>query len=143
MDCELCGRRNADRRAEVEGVSLNVCNDCVSLGKEMPKVEIRPVKRFVPKLPEELSQNIRPDFALVIRREREKRKLTQEKLAKKLNEKLSIIRRIEEGWEPPFVLIKKLEKFFDIKLLEDISEESTPRTSKRENLTIGDVVEIN
>lgn len=119
-----------------------VCSECVSLGKEMSKVELKPTKKITPKLPEELSQNIKSDFALIIRREREKRKLTQEKLAKRLNEKSSIIKRVEEGWEPPFTLIKKLERFFDIKLLEDIKEASTSRTSERKKLTIGDIIEV-
>ena len=68
--------------------------------------------------------------------------LKQEDLAKKLNEKLSVIKRVEEGWEPTPILISKLEKFFNIKLTENAQEKSLEKKTKKEKLTIGDVVEV-
>jgi putative transcription factor len=68
--------------------------------------------------------------------------LTQEELAKKLKEKASVIKRIEEGWEPPLKLINKIEKFFDIKLREKIEEKILDKKSNSTNLTIGDIVEV-
>jgi len=68
--------------------------------------------------------------------------LTQEELAKKLKEKASVIKRTEEGWEPPLKLIKKIEKFFDIELREEIEEEILEKKSDSKRLTIGDVVEV-
>ena len=68
--------------------------------------------------------------------------LTQEELAKKLKEKASIIKRVEEGWEPPTKLINKIEKFFDIKLREKIEEKVLEKKSDSKELTIGDVVEV-
>ena len=67
--------------------------------------------------------------------------LTQEELAKKLKEKLSVIKRIEDGWEPPINLIKKLERFFNIELTEELKEEHFER-KPRKSITIGDVVEV-
>ena len=69
-------------------------------------------------------------------------KLKQEELAKKINEKSSIIKRIEEGWRPPLNLIKKLEKFFNIKLTEKLEESALEKKINKEKLTVGDVVEI-
>jgi len=68
--------------------------------------------------------------------------LTQEELAKKLKEKASIIKRIEEGWEPPLKLINKIEKFFNIKLREQIEEKVLEKKSDSKKLTIGDIVEV-
>jgi uncharacterized protein (TIGR00270 family) len=68
--------------------------------------------------------------------------LTQEQLAKKLNEKSSVIKRIEEGWEPPPTLIRKIEKFFNIKLTEEIEEKPLNKKTEKKKLTIGDVVEV-
>lgn len=69
-------------------------------------------------------------------------KLKQEDLAKKINEKVSTIKRVEESWEPSPNLIKKLEKFFNIKLIEKSEEKTLEKKTSKEKLTIGDVVEI-
>ena len=76
------------------------------------------------------------------RKAREKKKLTQEELSKKLREKASIIKRIEEGWKPSLKLIKKLERFFKVKLREKIVETVLEKKSGSSRLTIGDVVEV-
>lgn len=67
--------------------------------------------------------------------------LTQEQLAKKLKEKMSVIKRIEDGWKPSLTLIRKLERFFNIKLTEELEEEHFER-KPRKDITIGDVVEV-
>ena len=85
---------------------------------------------------------IKTNFHLLIKNERAKRSLTQEELAKKLNEKASLIKRVEEGWEPPLSMIKKLERFFNIELTEEIEEKQIESKTDRKELTIGDVVEV-
>ena len=79
---------------------------------------------------------------MLIKKERTKRNFTQEEIAKKLNEKESIIKRIEDGWEPSLITIKKLEKFFNIKLTEKVEEKQIENKTDRKELTIGDVVEV-
>ena len=140
MECELCGSK-ATRKAKVEGIVLNVCDDCVKFGKEIPTIEFRRTKKKIPKI-EGLEQVLIKDFHKLIRKSREKMNLTQEELAKKLKEKASVIKRIEEGWKPPLKLINKIEKFFDIKLREEIEEKVLDKKSNSTNLTIGDVVEV-
>jgi uncharacterized protein (TIGR00270 family) len=140
MSCEICGSKDENRRARIEGVILGVCNKCVKLGEELPQVNIAP-KRIIVKKIDELDFTLREDFSEIIRKEREKRNLTQEQLAKLLREKSTIIKRIEEGWEPTLEITKRLEKFFKIVLTETPSEVKTQRKNK-EKLTIGDIVEI-
>lgn len=140
MNCEICGSENANRKSKIEGVILNVCDKCVKLGEELARIQIRPSKKFIPKI--ELEEMIKLDFYQTIKKERQKMNLTQEQLAKKLNEKSSVIKRIEEGWEPHVKLIKKLEKFFNIRLTEIPQTKSLEKKQERKKLTIGDVAEI-
>jgi putative transcription factor len=140
-ECELCGSKNATRKTKIDNAILNVCEDCVRFGEEIATVELRPVKKMVTKL-EGLGLAVKSNFHVLVKDERAKRKLTQEELAKKLNEKPSIIKRIEDGWEPPNNTIKKLERFFNVKLTEEIEESKTEKKSGKADLTIGDVVEF-
>ena len=141
MDCEVCGAKNADRRARIEGVILRVCRNCVSLGEELPTVIIEKQKKAPQKIVE-VDKRLVPKFNLILKQVREKRNLTQEEFAGKLSEKVSVIKRIEEGWEPPSGIIKKLERFFNIKLTEEVKEEKIQSKKEKKKLTIGDVVEI-
>ncbi len=113
----------------------------MTFGEEIPIVELREEKRIIPKL-EEMDQAIKSNFRLLVKSERAKRNLTQEDLAKKLNEKVSLIKRVEEGWEPPLNIVKKLERFFNIELTEELEEKQIESKTDKTELTIGDVVEV-
>lgn len=113
----------------------------MTFGEEIPIVELREEKRIIPKL-EEMDQAIKSNFHLLVKNERAKRNLTQEELAKKLNEKASLIKRVEEGWEPPLNILKKLERFFNIELTEELEEKQIESKTDKTELTIGDVVEV-
>lgn len=113
----------------------------MTFGEEIPIVELREEKRIIPKL-EEMEQAIKSNFRLLVKSERAKRNLTQEDLAKKLNEKVSLIKRVEEGWEPPLNIVKKLERFFNIELTEELEEKQIESKTDKTELTIGDVVEV-
>jgi putative transcription factor len=82
------------------------------------------------------------DFSKVIRKSREEKKLTQEELAKRLSEKVSVIKRMEEGWQPSDKLVGKIEKFFGIELKEKAVDLVKEKRQKSKKLTIGDVVDI-
>lgn len=139
-ECELCGAK-ATKKAKVEETVLDVCDKCIKFGKEVNKVEYRVPARKLPKL-EGSEQVMVKDFHKVLRKAREKRKLTQEELAKKLNEKLSVIKRIEDGWHPSNKLAQKLERFFNVKIREEAVELLTEKVGDARKITIGDVVEI-
>ena len=89
-----------------------------------------------------MDQAIKSNFHLLVKNERTKKNLTQEELAKKLNEKVSLIKRVEEGWEPPLSIVKKIERFFNIELMEELEEKQLESKANRKDLTIGDVVEV-
>ncbi|MFQ6009789.1 MAG: helix-turn-helix domain-containing protein [Candidatus Aenigmatarchaeota archaeon] len=137
-ECELCGSK-AVTRTRVEGVVISVCRECAG-GKEI-KEQRNVFRKKVPKLPEELDQAVINNFFRIIKKKREERGLTQKELAKRILEKESVIRRIEEGWEPPFSVVKKLERFFDASFIEKVTSKKTERKST-EKLTIGDIAEV-
>jgi putative transcription factor len=137
-ECEICGAR-ATKKTKIDKAILSVCDKCVSFGLEINPPRIVEAKKALPII--DTGNPIKPNFNVLIRNARDKMKLTQDNLAVRLSEKLSIIKRVEEGWEPSPALISKLEKFFNIKLTEQVEETSIKKRGK-EKLTIGDIVEI-
>ncbi|OGI11715.1 TIGR00270 family protein [Candidatus Micrarchaeota archaeon RBG_16_36_9] len=140
-ECELCGSDKASRKTKIDGAVLTVCNECAGFGEEIKPPAMKIISKKIPKLEE--PENLKSDFSEIIRRSREKTGLKQDGLAKKLNEKSSVIKRVEEGWGPSPSLISKLEKFFNIRLTEKPEEKRLEKKTQKEKLTIGDVVEIN
>jgi uncharacterized protein (TIGR00270 family) len=139
-ECEICGSDKANRKTRIDRAVLTVCEKCVSYGEEIRPIEVKITKKSIPKL--ETVDILKPDFNIIISNSRSKMNLKQEELAKKLNEKLSTIKRVEEGWELTPILISKLEKFFNIELTENPEDKKMEKKTSKERLTIGDVVEI-
>jgi len=64
------------------------------------------------------------EFGRIIREAREKMGLTQEEFSKQLNEKVTIVRKIEAGeFNPPIELARKIEKILKIKLIVPVEED--------------------
>ena len=149
MICDMCGKENDLLVADIEGTELNVCNICAKYGKIIRKIEpTRKIKNIRKKekkeLKEEIIERIVKNYGKIIKAAREKLDLTQEDFAKKINEKTSIIHSIEsEHHEPDIKLAQKIEKFLNIKLIEETKiEETNTNTIKSEALTIGDLIKI-
>ncbi|MCS7109795.1 MAG: multiprotein bridging factor aMBF1 [Candidatus Micrarchaeota archaeon] len=143
MDCELCGRSGANIVAQIEGVKMNVCEKCSKYGKIIGKIsEIKETK--IRQKAAKIETEIVDNFAEIIRKEREKRGLTIKELASAIAEKESYLDRIERDEViPDEKVAKKLEKFFNIKLLEEVvvSEDNIEKFDD-ESLTVGDIIEI-
>lgn len=137
MECEICGKpvpENNPIRAKIEGSVVVVCKECSKLGtiqKAPPKPKYvkqnkkskRPAttrnKSYSRR--EEPSEELIEDFSLEVRKARESRDWSREELGKKINERVSVITRIETGkMTPDIKLTKKLEKALNIKLLEKV-----------------------
>jgi len=143
MSCDLCGYSGELFRAQIEGSLMEVCKNCVKFGiliekeKEFNKL----VKSKFRK--DETVVLLKENYNLLIKKLREKQNFTQEDLAKKLNEKLSLIHKIEnKDIEPNEAVIKKLESFFRIKLTEEYKEEKVKLDFKNSSLTIGDLLKL-
>ena len=148
MECEMCGSKNAEFRALVEGISLNVCGNCSKYGKVLGaakavKKELRKDILKTKQVKEEPQESVVSNYALVIRNSREKLKLSQEDFAKKINEKVSLIQHMERGKIAPSIeLAEKLEKILKIKLIEIYQDEDFKSSQKSEKYTIGDFIKI-
>lgn len=154
MNCEMCGMETKVlKKVLVEGTVLSLCPKCAKYGKELsetPKSQIpaplrKPQKReeidIYSKMPDE---ELVEDYNERIKRAREARGWSQEELGKRINEKKSIIAKIEaKEFRPPDALAKKLEATLNIKLLEKVDENVTLKSSSRDKtLTLGDMIVI-
>ena len=83
------------------------------------------------------------DFHIRIRKARESKGWEQREFARRMNERLNIVQRTENGNRPPDSLIKKIEKVLDIELMVDSEPSNTRQTSTgtSRNMTIGDAYE--
>ena len=157
MECEICGRKIVGRRYRilVEGSELTVCESCKDLGverpikkpkavvKPMPKPISKPISKPKPMAkPVEFEYELVENFHEIIKREREKRGWSQEELAKRIQEKVSLIRKIENAEiTPEKEVIEKLERLFGIKLTEVVEEVKVQKTTSI-TPTLGDIVVI-
>ena len=142
-DCEICGEERDLARAIVEGSLLNVCENCAKFGNVLvinqPKKEEKPVKRVTT----EIINIINPEYPSLIKNARERLGLRQKDLALKLNEKESLMHKLETGsFQPTLLLARKLERFLKINLVELYQESRETLNLKDEKLTIGDLIKL-
>lgn len=160
MNCDICGReiQGPAFKIKVEGAKMLVCSRCQRLGKpyqEEPaprptlpmRVTIAPRApyRKAPEVLREIGEvEVAGDFAERIRKQRMKLGLSQEELAKRVKEKLSLIQKIEIGKIAPNTkLCKELEHELRIKLLVALKEvPSVPKTAAPTEITLGDIIRI-
>lgn len=163
MQCEVCGRhiRGKPYKAIIEGARLVVCNDCALLGsmsweieaKERLRSSSKPKKplRSKPKTVTKRQSPLEPtlelvkDFGTRIRQARESRGLSHENLGRKINEKVSQLRKLESHkMAPSHKLAKKLEYTLKIKLLVPLSKSNVSKKllapSQSKAVTLGDLV---
>ena len=142
-ECEICGGK-ATMKAKIDGALLDVCEDCSGMGEKV-KIPRRREKRQRPRdtMPDS-SKYVDPKYPSRIKMEREKRDMKISDLASAIKEKSSVISRLERGTlSPSFDLARKLENFFDIKLILEYKEEDfSPGEEEGKSLTIGDVVDL-
>lgn len=151
--CEMCGSDSELYKTEIEGTELNLCQKCAKYGRVISpiKSEIREKKitktqpaKIPPFSENEVIQVIVEDYGNKIKSARESIGLSHKDFAKKINEKESLIHQIEiETIEPNIDLARKLERFLNIKLIEQHEEShQTANKAKSDTLTIGDLVKI-
>jgi uncharacterized protein (TIGR00270 family) len=143
-ECELCGRKTDSVTVVlVEDVEFRVCSRCAEGKKVVSKPKQRLQKaQFPARNPEGQEEILIANFGETIRKGREKMDLPLKVVAEMLNEKLSLLRRIEDQQvRPPAELCKKLERLLSIKLTErakDYEETGGAQQKAGGKPTIGD-----
>lgn len=149
MICEMCGSEGKLFKTSIENSELNVCKKCSKYGKVIATVKTEATEKKQRKkykkarIPEEeIIQIIVSDYSERIKRKRNELGLKQKEFAKKINEKESLIHKIETcQFEPNITLARKIEKFLKINLIEQHEEKhkKTEKT-KADMFTIGDFI---
>ncbi|RLG35925.1 TIGR00270 family protein [Methanosarcinales archaeon] len=152
MQCEMCGSEiiGKPNRIIVEGTELAVCGGCARYGKEVKSSEpknffsgFKRVTKAKKSIFDSISDELVSDYGAKIRIARQQRGWSSEELAKKINEKESLLKKVErEDITPEDALIKKLESVLSIELTEGITEANVSGKKGRSTLTLGDVVNV-
>lgn len=158
MECEICGKpvpENNPIRAKIEGSVMVVCKECAKLGtiqKAPPKPRFQQNKKgrknTQPKRNyrnDEPTEELIENYNTTVRNAREAKNWSREDLGKKINERVSVINRIESGkMTPDPKLTKKLEKALNITLLENVNDVDLNQfiNSSSGERTLGNIVKI-
>ncbi len=173
VQCEMCGAETASpKKIKVEGAELDVCDNCVDFGTEVKTQQSSSTStkystssssssskssgssntsrsssggsRSRPSDMFDDMDEVAQDYDDRIRNARESAGLSQEDLAKELNEKASLIRKLERGdMLPSDSVQKKLEKKLEISLSTGSAgadDEEWSGGSSTGGTTLGDVV---
>lgn len=144
MRCEVCGRSAPRERLTyvvIEGAKLLACSKCASLGA--PKIVGRALPKRRAKMVVSEEMEPVPDCAELIRSAREKLGLSQVDLAKKIGEKVSVVKRLEQGKiSPDSRLSTKLEHSLRIKLYMSKTEPPIESISRKREFSIGDLAKV-
>ena len=137
-ECPICGGKiwGRGQKVLIEGAKITVCQSCAQYG-----VKIKNVPKTTDKVRQNYSKpnasskkkaytrqiddglEIVVDYVNKIRNARNSRGLNQDQFAQKLNEKPSLLRRIEAGKvEPTIKLAKKIEQVYGITLVKKVDE---------------------
>ncbi len=168
--CEMCGAERASlTTAKVEGAELELCDDCADFGTEVKTTSSSGSSKYSTSSSSGTSSTssassggssssgggstrrrdmfddmdeVATDYDQRIREAREGEGLSQEDLAKELNEKASLIRKLERGDVLPSDEVQqKLERRLDISLVEGSGDSDADwEGSDGTTTTLGDVV---
>jgi putative transcription factor len=160
MQCNMCGKNLISGdifHIKVEGTILKTCEKCANHGIILKKINLglnishKKKKTIINKRPIiedviETEEIIVDNYSEIIKNSREKMNIKQEDFAKKLNEKDSLIHKIETGHiKPDIKLAKKIGSFLGVKLIDEIQlniSNNKEINKSSENLTIGDIIKI-
>ncbi len=137
--CELCGKKTEQLiKVKIDSTTMNVCKECSKYGKkiETPKTNFfRGGFRNRNKNDKDATEEfVVKNYGTLIREARERQNLKPEDFAKKINEKESLLRKVESGNHKPSIpLARKIEKFFHIKLVDSRSVSKTHEEFEKVN----------
>jgi putative transcription factor len=122
--CELCGSQSqALTPIKVAGSTMSVCNSCKSMGKE--QFSTQKSHTFKRRIHEKTQEEVVSNYSSMINSALAKKGLQIQQLARMLNIKESTLNKFFTGKiKPDIETAKKLERFFEIRLVEEVSSSS-------------------
>lgn len=145
--CELCGNDSDSlKKAKIEGATLNVCSSCAEMGEtvETTSKKTRKTKKKKKRTRRQNREVLATDYGEKLKDARESDKLSIKEVANDLNEKESVIKKIEsQDLKPDKSLASKISKKFGIDLYvnPEVSDVDTDSGDDR-SATLGDVAEV-
>jgi len=159
MICEMCGSDvPRTKLVMVEGAAVNSCPRCEKYASS-GAVKTKEGKVMLPSVADRLGNRERrmrhrdvlargekelvDDYPQRVRKGRQKLSMSQDDLAKSLNEKKSIIVKVENGdIRPTDKLVARLERALDITLKEylETDDDDSPKQQSSKGMTLGDFI---
>lgn len=141
-ECELCGKPISGAYVvSVEGVELRVCMGCAK-GKRVVRRDApraRAVTGF--RKPEKAEVEVVDNYGSVMRKARESMKLPMKVLAEMINEKETLLTRVEQQRTlPTEQLVRKLQRVLNVKLEQESEREERGHSSRKDGATLGEFV---
>lgn len=120
MECVICGKNISGLvKVELDGAIVEVCSECQKFGSRTIRQPSYQITKRAIKIPNAETQLVE-SYGYKIKQAREKMGMKRFQLAHNINEKESLIRRVEEQrMEPDDALVKKIEMALKIDLTEE------------------------
>jgi putative transcription factor len=159
MRCEVCGREifGEPYYRIIEGGRMTVCSRCSSFGSadwdpKKPRTSTRRRRtpagtRPRPRSEIDVAEQLLlfDDYGILIKKARQKKSISIEDFAKKINEKESVIKKLEKSqMNPPTNLVRKIERELGIKLYDSspVTRGTQVLSRPRGPRTLGDLIKI-
>ena len=153
--CELCGADGVSvHRTRASGAVIDSCGRCIDrLGLEKPPQKMTkttlPGSKATPRISRrndimaKSETELAGDFHIRIRDARRQKNWDQREFARRMNERLNIVQRTENGNRPTDALLKKIEKVLGIELFveKETSNSRSISSPTTRGMTIGDAYE--
>lgn len=147
--CESCGTNAPNLyKVKIAGSVMNVCGKCRKMGKDLDEKKSAPAYTFKHKKKDVVLEEVVNNYPSLINSALTKKGLNFHQLAKVLNIKESTINKYVTGKIKPDVeTAKRIEKFLEIKLTEEVDEietsvdvEVVDEDEKSSGTTLGDLL---
>ena len=144
--CQLCGESSDNlKKAKIEGAVLKVCDSCSDMGDvmEQKKKKVKKTNKSKSRRPRD-TESLASDYGARVKSAREDEQLSIKELADDLNEKASLVKKVERAeLKPDKALAGKLSKKLGVTLyvnsqVSDVEMES----GDDRKATLGDVAEV-
>lgn len=145
--CELCGQEtDSITKVKIEGAKLSVCDSCAEMGEEVktPSKKRKKKKKRSSSRPRD-SEVLVEDYGKRVKSAREEEQLSLKELADDLNEKTSLLSKVEkQELKPDDALANKLAKKLGVDLYTnpEVTDYDTGDNADDRNATLGDVAKV-